>query len=160
MCLLTPLVVVAVAVSSGLHVGELRQVGVEEILEETPDGRLGRGAPGGAEGQVQHLGGVEGCGAGLGGVEALHGAGQPDQPLQALDVAAAVVHQLVLGHRPAAAVGKEQEPLSNNNNNSNREAKQEATGGNAPTDRLASSADRSCKVLPLSGIETLRLCEI
>lgn len=110
MRLLTSLlvVVVVVAVSSGLRVGELRQVGVEEILEETPDGRLGRGAPGGgAEGQVQHLGGVESRGgAGLGGVEALHGAGQPDEPLQALDVAAAVVHQLVLGHRPAAAGGE------------------------------------------------------
>lgn len=68
------------------------------------------GAPGGrdqrrVEGQAQALGGFEGRGAGLGRVETLHGAGQPDQPLQALDVSAAVVHQLVLRHGSAAAGG-------------------------------------------------------
>lgn len=38
-------------------------------------------------------------------MEALDGAGQPDEPLEALDVSAAVVHQLVFRNRTAAAGG-------------------------------------------------------
>lgn len=94
-------------VFSGLRVCELSQVGVEEVSEETPDGRLGR-AQGRVEGQGQDLGRLQGCGTGLGRVQAFHGAGQPDQPLQTLDVASSVVHQLVLAHGAAAAERKEE----------------------------------------------------
>lgn len=94
---------------SGLWVCQLSQVGVKEVPQETLHRRLGRGAQGRIHGKVQHLRGVQGCRACLGGVEAFDGAGQPDQSLQALDVAAAVVHQLVLGHRSAAAGREERE---------------------------------------------------
>ena len=92
--------------SSGVRVCQQSHVGAEEVSEETLDGRLG-----GIVGQAQHLGGAGGRRARLSRVETLHGAGQPDQPLQTLDVAPAVVHELVLGHRSAAAARKE-EPLS------------------------------------------------
>lgn len=42
-------------------------------------------------------------------METLDGAGQPDEPLEALDVSAAVVHQLVFAHGSATAGGQRAE---------------------------------------------------
>lgn len=39
----------------------------------------------------------------MGSVETLDGAGQPDEPLETLDVSTAVVHQLVFSHSSATA---------------------------------------------------------
>ena len=38
-------------------------------------------------------------------MQALHGAGQPDESLEALDAAAAVVQELVFGHGATAEAG-------------------------------------------------------
>lgn len=96
---------------SGFWLWELSQVGIEEAPQKTLDGRLGR-AQGGIHGEVRHLHRVQSGRAALRRVESFNGAGQPEESLQTLDVAATVVHQLVFGNRPAAAVREEQEPLS------------------------------------------------
>lgn len=98
-------------VLSGFGLWELSQVGIEEAPQEALDGRLGR-AQGGIRGQARYLRRAQSGRAALRRVETFDGAGQPEESLQTLDVAAAVVHQLVFGHRPAAAVREEQEPLS------------------------------------------------
>ena len=92
----------------GLCVGQLSQVGV---VKEVPQEALHPGGLGPrsirdqrrVQTQVQVLSWAEGGGAGLGGVEPLDGARQPDEPLQTLDVSAAVVQQLVFAHSSAAA---------------------------------------------------------
>lgn len=100
-----------VTVFSVFWLWELSQVGIEEAPQETVDGRLGR-AQGGIHGEVRHLHWVQSGRAALRRVETFNGAGQPEESLKTLDVAATVVHQLVFSHRPAAIVREEQEPLS------------------------------------------------
>lgn len=93
----------------GLSIRHLNHVGIKEVSEEVlhpaalraPSGRDQRRS----QSQVEAPAGFQGCGARLCRVQALHGAGQPDEPLEALDVSAAVVHQLVFRHGAAAAGG-------------------------------------------------------
>lgn len=96
-----------ISVALGLPVWQLSDVRIKEVSQEArhPGGLGAPSRRGRRRIQVllQHLCGVERGGAGLGRVETLHGAGQPDESLEALDVAAAVVHQLVLAHSSAAA---------------------------------------------------------
>lgn len=83
------------------------QVGIQEVSQEAlHPGGLGASSSRDQrwiQSQVQDLCGVESSRPSLGSVETLDGAGQPDESLQTLDVSAAVVHQLVLGHRSTAA---------------------------------------------------------
>lgn len=91
---------------SGFWLWELSQVGIEEAPQESLDGWLGR-AQGGIHGEVRHLHRVQSGRAALRRVETFDGAGQPEESLQTLDVAATVVHQLMFSHRTAAAVREE-----------------------------------------------------
>lgn len=89
----------------GLSVCQLCLVGTKEVSQEAPDAG-GLGAPGSRDqrriqSQVQDLFWVENSGAGLRCVETLDGAGQPNEPLEALDVSTTVVHQLVFSHSSA-----------------------------------------------------------
>lgn len=85
----------------------MSQVRVKEVSQDVLDlCRLG--APNSRDqhriqGRVQDLCGVESSRAGLCSVESFDGTGEPDESLQTLDVSTTVVHQLVLGHSPAAA---------------------------------------------------------
>lgn len=83
------------------------QVRVKEVSQDVLDlSRLGAPCSRGQhriQSRLQDLCGAESSRAGLCGVEPFNGAGEPDEPLQTLDVSATVVHQLVFGHGPAAA---------------------------------------------------------
>lgn len=105
-----------IKVMLGLSVWLLSQVRIKQVSQEAlHPGGLGASRSRDqrwVQSQVQDLCGVvRSSRPGLGRVETLHGAGQPDQSLEALDVSAAVVHQLVFGHS-SATVGRER-PLHN-----------------------------------------------
>jgi len=91
--------------SLGLSVLLLSQGGMKEVSQEAvhPAGLV---PSSGDQRCVQGLRRVELGGPGVGAMEPLHGAGQPDESLEALDVSAAVVHQLVFGHSSAARDSK------------------------------------------------------
>lgn len=92
-----------------LSLWQWRQVGLKKASEQVVVpavhfSGLGAFSPGG-EGprtQVAGLRRAEWSRAVLCGVEALHGAGEPDESLETLNTATAVVQELVLRHRPAA----------------------------------------------------------
>lgn len=96
-----------ISAMSGLSVWQLSQVGTKEVSQQALYAdRLGGFSSRDQrwiQSQVQDLCGDKCSGASLGCVKTLDGTGQPDESFETLDVPAAVVHQLVLGHSSTTA---------------------------------------------------------